>query len=82
MGLRIKQIKNKIYDYKSESAKQSENVTTVNYMFGVVQPFKYPGSSISSNNNISKEIKKQILISNNFLWIKGPVTITHTFVKK
>jgi hypothetical protein len=58
MGLRTNQEKTK-YIITRQNAKQSENITTGNYIFEVVQTFTYPGSSARYNNNISQEIKEE-----------------------
>jgi hypothetical protein len=64
-GIKNKQRKNKICNYK-QNAKQSENVTVHNYIFGVVHTFTYLGSSVSCNINNNQGIKKQILIANSY----------------
>jgi hypothetical protein len=62
MGLRINQEKTK-YMITSQNAMQSENVTIGNYTFEAEQAFVYLGSPVNCNNDISKEIKKCILIA-------------------
>lgn len=67
MGLRINEDKTKYMISSKEEARHhqlGQNVTIGNYNFEVVKEFVYLGGVVDSNNNMSLEVKRRIMLAN------------------
>lgn len=80
MGLRINEDKTKYMISSKNEARHrqlGQNVTIGNYNFEVVKEFVYLGGVVDSNNNMSLEVKRRIMLANRAFF-----SLSHTMRSK
>jgi hypothetical protein len=63
-GLKVNDMKTKIMQLTRNRIIHSETLMINNHVFKIVDEFKYLGSTVNDNNNISNEIRYRIMLGN------------------